>query len=67
MSDISVKLIVKRGFIVCIISKKKKRIRYVTPRYVAYDRSKETCMRTDATVERRVKGRKKDGKGGART
>lgn len=39
MSDISVKLIVKRGFIVYII---RKRIRYVAVRYIAYDKNKET-------------------------
>lgn len=66
MSDISVKLIVKRGFIVCIISKKKRgdKICYATLRTT---KNKKTCMRTDATEERRVKRRKKDGKGGTRT
>lgn len=59
MSDISVKLIVKRGFIVHII---RKRISYITPRYVAYDRNKEMCMRSDATEERRVKRRRTEGR-----
>lgn len=36
MSDISVKLIVKRGFIVCII---RKSIRYIAPRY----KNKKAC------------------------
>jgi len=40
MSDISVKLIVKRGFIVYII---RKRIKYVAPRYVAYNKNKKAC------------------------
>lgn len=51
MSDISVKLIVKRGFIVYIT---RKRIRYVAPQYFTYGRNKETCvMQADATECRR--------------
>lgn len=60
MSDISVKLIVKRGFIVYII---RKRIRYVAVRYIAYDKNKGNCvMRTDVTEERRVRRRSKNGR-----
>lgn len=57
MSDISVKLIVKRGFIVYII---RKRIRYLRHDILRTYRNKETCKtRTDTIEERKVKRRSK--------